>query len=315
MDSRVETTGTRRTRSAAGDETCAADPGSTVRVAASGEAACAPAIRPNMVSAVRTLRVLQILQEQTDDVSALTANDIAAQLRAPGPAGAPSIIADCKAVYTSITCLRALGHDVRNRGRQGYALIGRPLTDTELAAAIGAIESAPNLSLAQASLLCEKLLSLGTPSLRREVRAAHERAAKQDAASARNEVSLICRSIDELCALAIEAHAEIELEVASDRGPLAGATGSNRNTPTQAERSPALPDLGKQAAVVLRMTPAGIVERAGNRYLRGFAADGEGRAATMRAFRLERIRSARARLADGTRICLRPETAAPPEAA
>lgn len=315
MDSRVETMGARRTRSTTGDETCTAGPGPTVRAATSGGAACASVIRPNMVSAVRTLRVLQILKEQTDDVSALTANDIAAQLRAPGSAGAPPIIADCKAVYTSITCLRALGHDVRNRGRQGYALIGRALTDTELAAAIGAIESAPNLSLAQTSLLCEKLLALGTPSLRREVRAAHERAANQDAASDRNEVSLICRSIDELCALAIEAHAEIELEVASDRRPLAGATGSNRNMPVQAERSPAQSDLGKQAAVVLRMTPAGIVERAGNRYLRGFAADGEGRTATMRAFRLERIRSARARLADGTRICLCPETAAPPEAA
>ncbi len=315
MDSQVETVGARQAKSTAEDETCAAGPGSTARVAAPGKAPHAPVVRPNMVSAVRTLRVLQILQEQTDDVSALTANDIAAQLRAAGPAGAPPIVADCKAVYTSITCLRALGHDVRNRGRQGYALIGRALTDTELAATIGAIESAPNLSLAQTSLLCEKLLALGTPSLRREVRAAHERAASQDATGARNEVSLICRSIDELCALAIDAHTEIELEVTSDRRPPADSIGSNRNTPVQAGRSPTQPDLGRQAAVVLRMTPAGIVERAGNRYLRGFAADGEGRAATMRAFRLERIRSARAKLADGTRICLRPEATAPPEAA
>ncbi len=315
MVRQIETVGMRQTEAMAGDVSLATDTGSTARVAAPGKAPHAPVVRPNMVSAVRTLRVLQILQEQTDDVSALTANDIAAQLRAPGPAGTPPIVADCKAVYTSITCLRALGHDIRNRGRQGYALIGRALTDTELAAAIGAIESAPNLSLAQTSLLCEKLLALGTPSLRREVRAAHERTASQDVTGARNEVSLLCRSIDELCALAIDAHAEIELEVTSDRRPPADSIGSNRSTPVQAGRSPAQPDLGKQSAVVLRMTPAGIVERAGNRYLRGFAADGEGRAATMRAFRLERIRSARAKLADGTRICLRPEATAPPEAA
>ncbi len=253
-----------------------------------------PVIRPNMVSAFRALRVLEILQNETDDTCAITANELAQRLREPNVPGLPSVPSDCKAVYTAVTCLRALGYDVRNRGRQGYSLATRVFTHDELAAIIEAVEGAPALSRARAHLCTDKLLTLGTPSFRREFHLLQENSAaaeQQEAAPPRVQYAaqdLVCTAIEQRLELAIEIAPQPQ-----HPGPQTAAAA----TRTQYE------------ALNCRVVPTELTEREGVLYLRGLAMGERGSAPAARTFRLERLTAISAQLPTGElAVAVRNET-------
>lgn len=243
-----------------------------------------PILRPNMISAFRALRVLEILQNETDDACALTAGELARRLREPDVPGLPPVPSDCKSIYTAVTCLRALGYDIRNRGRQGYSLATRTFAHDELATIIDAVEGAPTVSRAQAHLCTDKLLTLATPSFRREFRLQRENAEHEGRAS-QPEPSRVERDACELALTAIEERLELAIEVEPARPAATDATADHAAPHRERLRC--------------RIAPAELTEHAGALYLRGLVVGERGAAPVLRTFRLDRLTSLSAQLPTG----------------
>lgn len=249
-------------------------------------AAKRPAIRPNMISAFRALRVLEILQNETDDTCTITAGELARRLREPDAPGLPPVPSDCKSVYTAVTCLRALGYDIRNRGREGYSLATRAFEHDELATIIEAVEGAPTVSRAQAHLCTDKLLALGTPTFRREFRLLRENAAREGK-DPRPEPPRVQRDPRELALAAIEERLELAIEFEPRR---------RADAAVNADTAPALPN---SRHLRCRIIPAELTECAGAFYLRGLMVGESGAAPVLRTFRLDRLISLSAQLPTG----------------
>ncbi len=264
------------------------DDSNTVQEQGAGlqSAAARPAIRPNMISAFRALRVLEILQDETDEACTLTAEELARCLREPHVPGLPPVPSDCKAVYTAVTCLRALGYDIRNRGREGYSLATRAFANDDLAAIIDAVEGAPTVSRAQARRCTGKLLALGTPTFRREFRLLRENAVRE-AKTAQPEPPRVQRDPRELALTAIDERLELAIEIEPQRRTASEASTNETSVLSDAKR------------LRCRIMPADLAEHDGTLYLRGLVAGEHGAAPILRTFRLDRLVSLSAQLPTG----------------
>ena len=82
-------------------------------------------------AAYRALRVLQVLETQTDRNNPITAAELIAMLT-HGDEQAPAITACRKSVYGIIGALRATGYTIKSRGNRGIYLASRCISDADL---------------------------------------------------------------------------------------------------------------------------------------------------------------------------------------
>lgn len=115
---------------------------------------------------LRTLFILNILEERTDAHQGITADDIKALLAAPTDPATPALTVSRSAVRSSIDTLRAAGYRIIARGRCGYALVEHPLGDRDAELAVRALASSRLLSPAQRRRLIERILHFASPTQR-----------------------------------------------------------------------------------------------------------------------------------------------------
>lgn len=235
---------------------------------------------------LRTLFILNILEERTDTHHGITADDIKALLAAPTDPATPALTVSRGAVRSSIDTLRAAGFKIITRGRCGYALVEHPLGDRDAELAVRAIASSRLLSASQRRRLIESILRFASPTQRAALapKAPDEPAPAGCPASNREgtERRFYVDSPEALVRHAIAEDAPIAFELARevpvpDRSPR--------------HRSPAHPSdpprgFGKRQ----RMQPTGLFESHGEVFVQGTSLDMEiGSVAVARTLRLDRL--------------------------
>ena len=117
--------------------------------------------QPN--SKLKLLFLLQILQEKTDDLHALTAQEIIEEL------AARDIDAARKSVYRDIEVLREAGFEieVRRKPYAAYALKTRPFDLEEMILLVDAVQSCPFLTEEMTDRLIEQVGKLASESQRK----------------------------------------------------------------------------------------------------------------------------------------------------
>lgn len=125
--------------------------------------AAAPAEKPP-VNVVRTLHVLHILLEHTDEHHALSVTEIKRLLERVD--GHEQLRTSRSSIRNSIRALRAAGIDINADNHTGYAIASRPILDSEIELAINAIKRSGALTPTQRQRLTRRMLSLAGPTLR-----------------------------------------------------------------------------------------------------------------------------------------------------
>lgn len=123
----------------------------------------APAEKPP-VSDVRTLHVLHILLEHTDEHHALSVTEIKHLLERVD--GHEQLRTSRSSIRNSIRALRAAGIDINADNHTGYAIASRPIPDSEIELVINAIKRSGALTPTQRQRLTWRMLSLAGPTLR-----------------------------------------------------------------------------------------------------------------------------------------------------
>lgn len=235
---------------------------------------------------LRTLFILNILEERTDTHHGITADDIKALLAAPTDPATPALTVSRGAVRSSIDTLRAAGFKIITRGRCGYALVEHPLGDRDAELAVRAIASSRLLSASQRRRLIESILHFASPTQRAALapKAPDEPAPAGCPASKREgtERRFYVDSPEALVRHAIAEDAPIAFELA--REVLVPDRGSRHRSPAHPSDPPR--GFGKRQ----RMQPTGLYESHGEVFVQGTSVDMEiGFVAVARTLRLDRL--------------------------
>lgn len=118
-------------------------------------------------AAYRALRVLQVLETQTDRNNPITAAELIAMLT-HGDEQAPAITACRKSVYGIIGALRATGYTIKSRGNRGIYLASRCISDADLFTIAQAITRYDAIPLQKRTQLVAQIIALGTPTLKQK---------------------------------------------------------------------------------------------------------------------------------------------------
>lgn len=235
---------------------------------------------------LKTLLILNILEDQTDAHHGITADDIKALLAAPTDPTTPALTVSRSAVRSSIDTLRAAGFKIITRGRRGYALVEHPLGDRDAELAVRAIASSRLLSASQRRRLIESILRFASPTQRAALapKAPDEPAPEGGPASKREgtERRFYIDSPEALVRHAITEDAPIAFELA--REVPVPDRGSRRRSPAHPSDPPR--GFGKRQ----RMQPTSLFESHGEVFVQGTSLDMEiGSVAVARTLRLDRL--------------------------
>ncbi|WP_241146123.1 helix-turn-helix domain-containing protein [[Collinsella] massiliensis] len=235
---------------------------------------------------LRTLFILNILEERTDAHQGITADDIKALLAAPTDPATPALTVSRSAVRSSIDTLRTAGYKIITRGRCGYALVEHPLGDRDAELAVRALASSRLLSPAQRRRLIERILRFASPTQRAAL-APHAPDDPKPAGSPvqTREGTAKRFFVDSPAALVRHALAEdVPLAFELAREAPVPDRGAHHRSPTPAAGPPR--GYGKRQ----RMQPTSLFESHGEVFVQGTALDMEiGSVAVARTLRLDRL--------------------------
>lgn len=155
-------------------------------------------------AAYRALRVLQVLETQTDRNNPITAAELIAMLT-HGDEQAPAITACRKSVYGIIGALRATGYTIKSRGNRGIYLASRCISDADLFTIAQAITRYDAIPLQKRTQLVAQIIALGTPTLKTEVceRRMPTASVKDEHETSEAYEKVLLHPIEELIGLAI----------------------------------------------------------------------------------------------------------------
>ena len=223
---------------------------------------------------LRTLFILNILEERTDAHQGITADDIKALLAAPTDPATPALTVSRSAVRSSIDTLRTAGYKIITRGRCGYALVEHPLGDEY------------GGSLENRFRLIERILRFASPTQRAAL-APHAPDDPKPAGSPvqTREGTAKRFFVDSPAALVRHALAEdVPLAFELAREAPVPDRGAHHRSPTPAAGPPR--GYGKRQ----RMQPTSLFESHGEVFVQGTALDMEiGSVAVARTLRLDRL--------------------------
>ena len=128
-----------------------------------------PSIPSGGQAACRAIRILQILQERTDASTYIPFDDIATELRVPTDERLPPIPTDRRALSTAVAALRAVGIDIVNVPRTGYAILEHHLADDEAAMLGKLVIHSCDINARQRGKLLAAIMGLSSPTARQEI--------------------------------------------------------------------------------------------------------------------------------------------------
>lgn len=120
-------------------------------------------------AACRAIRILQILQEKTDATTLLSFDDIVTELKEPSNEGIPSIPTDRRALSTAVGALRAVGVDIVNIPRAGYAVLDHYLSDEDAAMLGKLVMHSTDINGRQRGSLLASIMKLSSPTARQNI--------------------------------------------------------------------------------------------------------------------------------------------------
>lgn len=115
---------------------------------------------------LRTLRILQVLTEYTDDRTGLSTTQIREALKHPENPQLPAIEVDRGSIRQSIKTLRAAGFSISSGVRTGYSLQSRPLDESSIELIVGALRCSRTLSAAQRNRCMNQVIRLAPATQR-----------------------------------------------------------------------------------------------------------------------------------------------------
>lgn len=92
------------------------------------------------VAAYRAIRVLHILERRTGEGKGISMTEIIEELEEPGLETTPPVRTGKKALFASISALRAAGYRIEHRRPTGYHLMTRTLPDEEIVRLLAIID-------------------------------------------------------------------------------------------------------------------------------------------------------------------------------
>lgn len=174
---------------------------------------------------MRSIRVLSILERETDEDHYLTARTIAEEARHPSDPTIAAVDATIPTVRAAIRTLRALGYDISSDHQEGYALIGREFSRHELNLIMRVVAQSPLLDAQQRIGLLEHLLVLCTPSQREEHAMRLRRLAQKTSRIETTTITFIATSAETVVRAALAGKTSVSFELASSQ---AAPDGSRR---------------------------------------------------------------------------------------
>lgn len=224
-----------------------------------------PAQPRDTASALRALRVLEILRARTDARAGLSSTELVARLAHPDDPRLPAISTSRSSVRASITALKTAGFDICASNKTGYALRTHPLADADAELIVGAICESATLSAEQRGRLLDRVLGLASPTVRHRLLARGPDRPRIAAAGPSHAVlPFAFRTAGDLIRHAVHQGLPCSFELAD-----AGETPGRRH----------------------RLMPTALFERGGARFMTGTviptACDGS---SSQRVFHLDRLR-------------------------
>ena len=173
----------------------------------------------NSQAKLKLLRIMQMLQDETDATQGLSMSDIIQRLNEQG------IQAERKSVYRDLDLLRQFGLDIRTfqRNPVQYAIVKRSFSLPELKILVDTVQACPFITQRQAESLVRTIREMASPSQRSQlVRPVHAKnRVRQKSESVLGNVDLAHK------ALAAKSQVSFDYTAPSPEG---GTEGSSRRT-------------------------------------------------------------------------------------
>lgn len=233
-------------------------------------------------AACRAMRILQILQEKTDTTTLLPFDDIVTELKEPSDERLPSIPTDRRALSTAVGALRAVGVDIVNIPRAGYAILKHPLSDEEAAMLGKLVIHSTDINARQRGSLLASIMRLSSPTARQNIEMALLRHPTFGGQKPVTEYRVSHAEPRELIEMAVSEQLPFSFEL-DERTPQSGQVTASSYRP--------------QA-----LYPTALTDRYGTTFVTGEMvneADGEIR---MRTIMVSRLRNLTLRLRDGSTV-------------
>lgn len=247
---------------------------------------------------VRALRVLALLEAETDEETWISSTALRDLLAEPPEPELPPIYTSRSSIRRSIDALRTAGYVIHADNHRGFSLATRPIPTSDLARIVRSIWTDTSLATAERLHLARTLSTLAGATLRRRI----ERLIEQTALEPGDPHSLdkAPEKLQETPVVAVDTIEEL-VRLAIDEGaPLA----------FELDARPRIPQHGtlREHGELMRLRPQALEDIEGVRYVTGYVLHGErggrdedtgGDTAPLSMFRLDRMGRVRAALAGG----------------
>lgn len=171
----------------------------------------------------RTLRILAILEEHTDEEHALSAPRIKTMLDAQDHPGTRPPRVTTSSIRYSIQMLRSFGLNIAGNNHRGYALLSHPIPTEDAELTLSTIWNSAALTTIERRRLVKNLLPLVAPTVRHRFEKSMEQPSGNAALPARVNVRFQLATARQIIELAIQLGAPVTFVLAATHGE-AGAS-------------------------------------------------------------------------------------------